>query len=275
LLSPLLLAALLTAIPFTAFADIASAVNDARLHDCPSSAGLLRLRGSTRLNDAARRLSYGDSLDKATRQSGYRTVTATALQVTNVPGDRDVERLVAMRFCSQLTQRDLREIGTFRRGPDVWLLLAAPFVPPPPRDWAAISSRVLELTNEARAHARRCGSATFPAAPPLTLGPPTLEQAALEHSQDMANHSYMDHTGRDGTSPGDRVSRAGYKWKTIGENLASGILTPEEVVKGWVGSPHHCENLMTAQFTQMVVAYAANSTSSGGIYWTQLFGTPR
>src|SRR5262249_54156569 len=105
--------------------------------------------------------------------------------------------------------------------------------------------------------------------------PSTLERAAIEHSHDMASHDYMDHTGRDGSLPSDRVTRAGYKWQTVGENLASGIVTPEEVVNGWVGSPHHCENLMSPQFTQMVVAYAVNTSSRGGIYWTQLFGTPR
>jgi uncharacterized protein YkwD len=265
----------LAAVPFTALADIASAINDARLHDCPTGAGLARLRGNSRLDEAARRLSRGETMENATRQSGYHPLTAASLQMTNVPGDRDVQRLVAARFCSQLTERDLREIGSYRRGPDVWLLMAAPFVPPPARDEAQISRRVLELTNEARSHPRRCGSVAFRAAPPLTLGPATLERAAMEHSQDMAKHSYMDHTGRDGTSPGDRISRAGYKWSQIGENLASGILTPEEVVKGWVGSPHHCENLMTPQFTQMTVAYASNSSSAAGIYWTQLFGTPR
>src|SRR4051812_13729334 len=154
-------------------------------------------------------------------------------------------------------------------------MVAAPFTPPSPGDRAAISRRVLELTNQARAKARQCGSEAFPAAPPLVLAPLSLERAATEHSQDMANHNYMDHTGPDGSTPADRVTRTGYKWQAIGENLASGILTPEEVVSGWVGSPHHCENLMTARFTQMSVAYAVNAASDNGIYWTQLFGTPR
>jgi uncharacterized protein YkwD len=97
----------------------------------------------------------------------------------------------------------------------------------------------------------------------------------MEHSRDMAAHNYMDHTGRDGSTPAQRVTRTGYKWQTIGENLASGVMTPEQAVNGWVGSPHHCENLMTAKFTQMAVAYSANAASSGGIYWTQVFGTPQ
>src|SRR2546421_7673904 len=53
------------------------------------------------------------------------------------------------------------------------------------------------LFRSARSHARRCGAEAFPAAPPLTLGPPSLERAALEHSQDMTSHDYMDHIGHE------------------------------------------------------------------------------
>jgi uncharacterized protein YkwD len=276
LLRSLLLVLSFTAIPLSAFADVAAAVNEARLSGCRTGpAPTFRLRENTQLDEAARRLARGESLQNATSKAGYRALVSASVQITNVSNDRDVERIVASRFCAQITAHDLRDIGTYRRGSDVWLLVAAPFVPPASSDRGTVSRRVLELTNEARAHARRCGSVAFPAAPPLALGPSTLERAATEHSRDMANHNYMDHTGRDGSTPGDRVTRSGYKWRAVGENLASGIVTPEEVVRGWVGSPHHCENLMTPEFTQMSVAYAVSSTSSAGIYWTQLFGTPR
>jgi uncharacterized protein YkwD len=263
-------------IPLSALADVVGAINEARLHGCHADPGAtLKLHESSRLNEAARRLSRGETLQDASRKAGYRSITSASVQIINVPDDRDVERIVARRFCAQITGQNLRDIGTYRRGPDVWLLVAAPFDPPAPTDRQAISRRVLELTNQARSHARRCGAEPFPAAPPLVLAPPALERAALEHSQDMANHDYMDHTGRDGSTPADRVTRTGYKWKTIGENLASGIMTPEDAVNGWVGSPHHCENLMSARFTQMAVAYAVNPSSNGGVYWTQVLGTPQ
>ncbi len=276
MLRPLLLVLSLAAVSLPALADVAAAVNEARIRDCRANPGATsRLRENARLNEAARQLARGETLQNATRRAGYRALTSASLQITNVPTDRDVERVIGRQFCAQLGNRDLRDIGAYRRGSDVWLLVATPFVPPAPGDREAISRRVLQLTNEARGHARLCGSLPFSAAPPLTLGPATLERAAIEHTQDMARNNYMDHTGRDGSSPGDRATRAGYKWKTIGENLASGIVTPEQAVKGWVGSPHHCENLMDPQFTQMSVAYAVNPSSTGGVYWTQLFGTPR
>ena len=275
MLRPLLLVLSLATIPLTALADVVGAVNEARIHRCHTNpATTLKLRENARLNEAARRLSRGETLQSASRKAGYRSINSAALQITNVPNDHDVEQFVARQFCAQISGDDLRDIGTYRRGSDVWLLVAAPFVPPAPADRQAISRRVLELTNQARSHARRCGREAFPAAPPLTLAPPALERAATEHSQDMASHDYMDHSGRDGSTPADRVTRSGYKWKTIGENLASGMPTPEEVVSGWVGSPHHCENLMSPRFTEMAIGYAVNPSSSGGIYWTQMFGTP-
>jgi uncharacterized protein YkwD len=276
LLRPTLLVLLVTMTSPAAWADVAGAVNNARLNACRRNAGpVSRLRPNSRLDAAAKRLSRGETLQNATRDAGYRAQASASLEMTNVPEYRDVAQMVARQFCSQLNGKDFRDIGTYRRGADVWLLVAVPFDPPRPGDRGEISRRVLELTNAARVHARLCGSRPFPAAPPLTLGPASLERAAIEHSQDMATHDYMDHTGRDGSSPGDRVSRAGYKWKMVGENLASGIVTPEETVNGWIGSPHHCENLMTPQFTQMAIGYAVNPSSAGGIYWTQLFGTPR
>lgn len=271
-----LLFLLLPALPLAAHADVVSAVNEARLKDCrPSTTPTPKLRENARLNEAARRLANGESLQNASQKAGYRSVTSASVQIINVPDDRDVERIVARQFCTQITSRDLRDIGTYRRGPDVWVLVAAPFVPPAPGDGKVVSRRVLELTNQARAQARRCGAEYFPAAPPLVLAPAALDKAAIEHSQDMAHHSYLDHTGRDGSTPADRVTRTGYKWRTIGENLASGVMTPEEAVNGWVGSPHHCANLMSARFTEMAVAFAVNPSSPGGIYWTQVFGTPQ
>jgi uncharacterized protein YkwD len=275
LLKVILLASSVALIPVATQASVAGAVNAARLHGCrPSYSTSQPLRENSRLNEAARRLSSGESLQNAARNAGYRYVTLASVQVPNARDDRDLERIVARQFCAQIGGKDVKEIGTYRRGTNVWVMVAAPFSPPSPGDRQAISRRVLELTNQARAHARRCGRELFPAAPALMLAPVTLERAAADHSQDMANHNYFDHTGSDGSTPATRATRAGYKWKTVGENLASGIMTPEEVVSGWVGSPHHCANLMDGRFTQMAVAYAVNTASNNGIYWTQLFGTP-
>ena len=91
----------------------------------------------------------------------------------------------------------------------------------------------------------------------------------------MAANNYFSHTGRDGSSFAQRATRAGYRYRMIGENIAAGQLSPEEAVAGWIKRPAHCANLMNASYTEMGVALAVNATSTMGVYWVQLLGTPR
>jgi uncharacterized protein YkwD len=90
----------------------------------------------------------------------------------------------------------------------------------------------------------------------------------------MAARGALEHQGGDGSSAAERVERAGYRWRSVGENIASGQLTPEQVVRDWVGSPVHCANLMSPRFTEMGVAYAVDLKSPDGIYWAQALARP-
>ena len=98
----------------------------------------------------------------------------------------------------------------------------------------------------------------------------TLTKAAQDHSEDMAASGSMSHTGSDGSSPGDRITRAGYGWSTYGENVAYGYSTPEQVMTGWMNSPGHKENILNCAFKEIGVGLA-----QPGSYWTQDFGTAR
>lgn len=266
---------MLALLPFAASADVVSSVNKVRAQGCPGSRGVQApLRQNSRLDAVAKQLARGVDLRRAERMAGYHAVASASVEISGVPDSGAIDHILARQFCSAATEPAFREIGLYRQGASVWIALAQPFTPPQSRDAAAISRRVLELTNEARSRPRHCGGVAFAAAPPLALSSP-LERAALEHSKDMAAHGYMDHTGRDGSSPADRITRTGYKWHMVGENLASGVLTPEDAVAGWLHSPHHCENLMTARFTEMGVAFAVNPATDAGVYWTQTFGTSR
>ena len=91
----------------------------------------------------------------------------------------------------------------------------------------------------------------------------------------MAQYNYFSHQGRDGSSAADRLTRAGYVWKAVGENIAAGPTTPETAVDDWLRSPQHCATLMAPQFREMGVAYSVNRASESGIYWVQLFGLRR
>jgi len=50
------------------------------------------------------------------------------------------------------------------------------------------------------------------------------------------------------------------------------VSSADEVVASWLGNPHHCANLMGAEYTHMGIDFAVNLDAPGGVYWTQLFG---
>lgn len=267
--------ALLLLCPPPALANAVGAVNRARKAYCGlSRASHPALTESRGLDRVARLLAGGMSLEQAELAAGYRAERSLWIQISGATDDAAVERTVSGRFCGELAAPQLRNIGVYRRGDDLWLVVAQPFTAPPAIHAAAVSRLVLALTNRARAHGGTCGPRRFPPAPPLALAP-ALTRAARVHSRDMAAHDFLGHTGSDGSSPGQRVTRAGYRWSMVGENVASGVGTAQEAVAGWLASPHHCANIMTAGYRQMGVAFAVNRLSGAVIYWTEDFGRPR
>jgi uncharacterized protein YkwD len=133
---------------------------------------------------------------------------------------------------------------------------------------------MLTLVNNTRAVARDCGSTRYSAAASLAWHC-QLESAAQVHSTSMASNNFFDHTGLDGSSPGDRITTAGYSWRTYGENIAAGYGDEQAAMGAWISSAGHCANLMNPNFTQMGAAMATDSNSAYGIYWTQDFAAPR
>jgi uncharacterized protein YkwD len=134
---------------------------------------------------------------------------------------------------------------------------------------------MLEAVNEARATARNCGSrGDFGAASPVTWSC-TLEAAALAHSMDMAGNDFFSHTGSDGQSAGTRATRAGYSWSALAENIAAGHPTVDRVMQAWLDSPGHCANIMGSHYNNVGAAKYSDSGSTYGVYWTQMFGSPR
>jgi uncharacterized protein YkwD len=134
--------------------------------------------------------------------------------------------------------------------------------PPPPQAQTAPSdtvAQVVALVNKERA-AAGCG--------PLTEDP-QLEKAAQNHSDDMAARDFFDHTNPDGADPGQRITAAGYRWSTYGENIAKGQQTPESVMDSWMNSPGHRANILNCSFKDIGVGV---HRGAGGPWWTQDFG---
>ncbi len=62
--------------------------------------------------------------------------------------------------------------------------------------------------------------ATLRPAPPLSIHP-QLTAAARVHCVDMYENEFQGHVGTDGSSVGERVTRQGYRWNSIAENVFS------------------------------------------------------
>jgi uncharacterized protein YkwD len=138
---------------------------------------------------------------------------------------------------------------------------------------STVALRVLDEVNAVRARGTRCGGRSMGAARPLQLSA-TLGTAAAEHAVDMAQHDYFEHVDLGGRSPADRVRAIGYRYTLIGENIAYGPASADEVVSGWLHSPDHCENIMDPRFAEMGLAYAPGQGSRRGLYWDQELAAP-
>ncbi len=129
------------------------------------------------------------------------------------------------------------------------------------------AQEVLRLTNEFRAE--------------HDLSPLTMNEAltitAQKYSQLMAEEDFFSHIGEDGSTPWDRAAAEGYTARAMGENIAAGQHTPEEVVQGWIESASHRQNLLNPNYTELGVGYFVLENDTGqvnyGRYWTQLFGS--
>jgi uncharacterized protein YkwD len=133
---------------------------------------------------------------------------------------------------------------------------------------------MLDKVNAVRRSGFDCGSqGRFGAAGPLSWNS-SLARAAEAHASDMAQRAFFSHTGSDGSSPAERVSRTGYPWQLVGENLAYATLghfDAVRVVEAWLTSPTHCANLLNPEFTQLGAAMVRGELE----YWAQVFATPR
>lgn len=134
---------------------------------------------------------------------------------------------------------------------------------------------MLELVNRARANpaaeAARLGLDLNEGLPPDTISPdpkpplafhPLLIAAARAHSDWMLAHDIFSHEGVDGSSPGDRMSAAGYVFSGTwawGENIAwqgtTGTANLDQFTvaehEALFRSPGHRENLLNADFDEV------------------------
>jgi uncharacterized protein YkwD len=244
------------------------------------------LRHITSLDRAAEQWANGRSLGSAAQLSGYESESTAGLHIKG-PESATIQ-LIKKSDCRTATNPSFRDVGLYQRGAESWLVLGSVYVAPASAKVAPASAKVapasaqaplqatraLQLVNEVRARGARCGDRSFGPAPPVRLSQ-TLGGVAFGHADDMAKHNYFEHEDLTGRSPADRVRAVGYQEKLVGENIAYGPKSAEEVVQGWLDSPGHCENIMDPRFAEMGIAYAAGQASRRGLFWVQLLVAPK
>ena len=230
------------------------------------------LRRVAALDRAAERWAGGRSLASAAQLSGYEAESTTGLHIKGP--DSAAIPLLKQSGCRTVTNPYLHDVGLYQRGADNWLVLGSVYVAPASAHAPLQATRVLQLVNEVRARGARCGDRSFAPAPPVKLSE-TLAGVAFGHADDMAKHNYFEHEDLSGHSPADRVRAVGYQEKLVGENIAYGPKSADEVVQGWLDSPGHCENIMDPRFAEMGIAYSAGHAARRGLFWVQLLVAPK
>ncbi len=147
-------------------------------------------------------------------------------------------------------------------------------------------SELLNAINKARSEPRDCHNGLGLIAPsqPLVWNE-DLYASAYEHSSDLAYSNTFDHLGSgtkyDITGSNldkkslffERIEANGYvNYHIVGENIAGGQSSVEEVMKALLNSPKHCANIMNPDYQEVGISIVVNPDSEYRIYWTQNFG---
>jgi uncharacterized protein YkwD len=97
-----------------------------------------------------------------------------------------------------------------------------------------------------------------------------LTTLAEIHSVDMATHGCFQHDSCDGTSWATRMQSL-YQGASMGEIIAAGYTSAASVVEGWMNSPGHRDQILTAGYLGLGVSLV--NGGQYGTYWTVDFGT--
>lgn len=101
----------------------------------------------------------------------------------------------------------------------------------------------------------------------------TLTAVAADYACTMIDDGFFGH-GEANTEQGlaERVTRAGYDYEVVGENLAAGIRTAADIVDAWLDSPAHRDILLDPAFTHTGIAVRRGGEH--GIYCVLILADP-
>lgn len=96
----------------------------------------------------------------------------------------------------------------------------------------------------------------------------TLSDAAIVRVNEI--QTYFSHTRPDGTSCFTAVTDMGVRYRYIGENIAYGQNSPEDVMNAWMNSSGHRANILSENFDYIGIGVTYRN---GTYYWSQFFAT--
>ena len=105
---------------------------------------------------------------------------------------------------------------------------------------------------------------------PALSASPLLNRSAQGWTNVMVSSDEFTH----GTNFASRIGAVGYDWRMAGENIATGFATPRGVVRGWMASTGHCQNILNPAYRNVgtgVSARAVRGFATGSGTWTQDF----
>jgi uncharacterized protein YkwD len=100
-----------------------------------------------------------------------------------------------------------------------------------------------------------------------------LTAAAEAHSADMAKGNFFGHQGSDGSDAGERVSAQGYRWSFYAENVACGQPNATAVLKSWMESKAHRDNILDAKAKHAGVSLVRRKGTRCEYFWTVVFAS--
>jgi uncharacterized protein YkwD len=109
--------------------------------------------------------------------------------------------------------------------------------------------------------------------PPLSRSE-VLMRAARIQAEQMAAAGRMEHEldGAPYPTLTRRLAAVSYDMQAAGENIAEGYVDASSVVGGWMTSPGHRANILSASYSEIGTGVAA--APSGRMYYVQVFARP-
>jgi len=99
----------------------------------------------------------------------------------------------------------------------------------------------------------------------------TLAYAARLHSRDMALNNFISHTGSDGSTIADRLSRANLTTTGWGENINAGISDATVALAAWMDSAGNRSSILSPHMTHLGVGFYYSIEADFVFYTTQKF----